>query len=465
LISTNVLPEYQMHGLGLVLMHGVVPKALEWGIEEAEFSWVLESNKFSRGALSKGGAKISKTYRVYDIDFDPAVVGAARQAKRRSAIRGRLEVRQVASGRDLNDFLKVPWSIYADDPQWVPPLLMDQKEFLNPRKHPFFLHGAAEKFVAYRDGVPWGRILVSDDPRFNAEHKTNLGCFGSFESADDPEMAHALLETASQWLRARGRSAIMGPIDYSMNYPCGLLVKGFHTPPRILDNHNPPYYGALLESWGMAKAKDLFSWWFDDPKDMRTMWHDRAERIQRRGSITIREFNIRDFDNEVQRCNSVYNTAMERNWGFVSLTEAEFRYMAKRLKEMAEPKMVLLAEVDGYPVGFSITLPDLNEAARPLNGRLFPYGLPVNLVRFLWRKGRVKSARMIVLDILEKYRRRGIAEMLILKTLEFGKNVAKYTGGELGWTLENNYLVNQTIEAVGAKKYKIYRIYERQIGG
>jgi GNAT superfamily N-acetyltransferase len=465
LISTNVLPEYQMHGLGLVLMHGVVPKALEWGIEEAEFSWVLESNKFSRGALSKGGAKITKTYRVYDIDFDPAAVSAGRQAKRRAAIRGKLEIRPVVSGRDLNNFLKLAWSIYADDPQWVPPILMDQKEFLNPRKHPFFLHGAAEKFIAYRNGVPCGRIMVSDDPRYNAEHNTNLGCFGSFESADDPEMAHALLETSSQWLRARGRTAIMGPIDYSTNYLCGLLVKGFHTPPRILDNHNPPYYAGLLESWGLTKAKDLFSWWFDDPKDMRRMWRERSERITRRGTIAIREFNLRDFDNEVQRCNFVYNTAMERNWGFVSLTEAEFRYMAKRLKEMAEPKMVLLAEVDGYPVGFSITLPDLNEAARPLNGRLFPYGLPVNLVRFLWRKGRVKSARMIVLDVLEKYRRRGIAEMLILKTLEFGKNVAKYTGGELGWTLEDNHLVNQTIEAVGAKKYKIYRIYEKKIGG
>ncbi len=219
---------------------------------------------------------------------------------------------------------------------------------------------------------------------------SNVGCFGAFESEDDPEMAAALLDAASGWLRARGRTAIMGPIDYSTNYLCGLLVEGFHTPPRILDNHNPPYYAGLLESWGLAKAKDLYSWWFLDPKDMGAMWRERAERILKRGKITIREFNVRDFDAEVQRCNTVYNGAMERNWGFVSLTEAEFRYMAKRLKEMAEPRMVLLAEVDGYPVGFSITLPDLNEAIRPLNGRLFPFGLPVNLVRFLWRKGRVK---------------------------------------------------------------------------
>ncbi len=465
LISTNVLPEYQMQGLGLVLMHGIVPKAMEWGMQEAEFSWVLESNRFSRGALTKGGAKITKTYRVYDLDFDPAEVAAQRQTRRRAGIKGRLEIRPVASGRDLNAFLKVPWPIYAEDPQWVPQLLLDQKEFLNPKVHPFYLHGAAEKFIAYRDGVPQGRILVSDDPRYNAEHQSNTGCFGMFESADDPEMAQGLIDAAAKWLRDRGRTAILGPIDYSTNYSCGLLIEGFDTPPRIMDNHNPPYYAGLLESCGLAKAKDLFSWWFLDPKNMGDMWRERAERIMRRGKITIRSFNESDFDAEVQRCNTVYNGAMERNWAFVSLTEAEFRYMAKRLKELAEPRMVLLAEVDGYPVGFSITLPDMNEAVRPLDGRLFPYGLPINVVRFLWRKRRIKTARMIVLDVLEKYRRRGIAEMLILKTLDFGKNVAHYTGAELGWTLEDNHLVNQTIEAVGAKKYKIYRIYEKQIGG
>jgi len=464
-ISTNVLPEYQLHGLGLVLLHGIVPKAIEWGIQEAEFSFVLESNSLSRGALTKGGAKITKTYRIYDIDFDPAEVVAQRQTQRRAAVQGRLEIRPVISGRDLNAFLNVPERIYVEDPQSVPLLLLDQKEFLNSRVHPFYLHGAAEKYVAYRNGIPQGRILVSDDPRYNAEHKSNTGCFGMFESADDPEMAQGLVEAASKWLHDRGRTAIMGPIDYSTNYSCGLLIEGFHTPPRILDNHNPPYYGGLLESCGLAKAKDLFSWWFTDSKDMRSRWRERAERITNRGKITIRSIDVRDFDAEVQRCNTVYNGAMEHNWAFVSLTEAEFRYMAGRLRQLAEPKMVLLAEVDGYPVGFSITLPDMNEAVQPLNGRLFPYGLPINLVRFLWRKRHIKTARMLVLNVLEKYRRRGIAEMLILKTLDYGKNVAHYTGAELGWTLEDNYLVNQTIEAVGAKKYKIYRIYEKSIGG
>ena len=419
--------------------------------------------------MTKGGAKITKTYRIYDLDFDPAEVAAQRQTVRRAAIKGRLEIRPVVSGRDLNAFLKVPWRVYAEDPQWVPQLLLDQKEFLNPRVHPFFLHGVAEKFVAYRDGVPQGRILVSDDPRFNTEHKSNTGCFGMFESANDPEMAQGLIEAASKWLRDRDRTAILGPIDYSTNYNCGLLVEGFDTPPRIMDNHNPTYYAGLLESCGLAKAKDLYSWWFTDSKNTGAMWSERAERIMQRimrlGKIAVRSFNERDFDAEVQRCNTVYNGAMERNWGFVSLTEAEFRYMAGRLRQLAEPKMVLLAEIDGYPVGFSITLPDINEAVRPLNGRLFPYGLPINVGRFLWRRRHIKTARMIVLNVLEKYRRRGIAEMLILKTLDYGKNVAHYSGAELGWTLEDNYLVNQTIKAVGAKKYKVYRIYEKSIGG
>ena len=231
-------------------MHGIVPKAIEWGIQEAEFSWVLESNSLSRGALTKGGAKITKTYRIYDMDFDPAEVAAQRQTVRRAAVKGRLEIRPVVSGRDLNTFLKVPWRIYGDDPQWVPQLLLDQKEFLNPRVHPFYLHGAAEKFIAYRDGVAQGRILVSDDPRYNAEHKSNSGCFGMFESADDPEMAQGLIETASKWLRDRGRTAILGPIDYSTNYNCGLLVEGFDT---SRPDHGQPQSALLRRAPGIVR--------------------------------------------------------------------------------------------------------------------------------------------------------------------------------------------------------------------
>jgi GNAT superfamily N-acetyltransferase len=271
------------------------------------------------------------------------------------------------------------------------------------------------------------------------------------------------LDAAADWLRARGRTAIRGPIDYSLNYPCGLLVDGFDTPPRIMMNHNRPYYAGLLESWGLRKAEDLYAWWFDDPMDLVAKWRPVAERLKRRGNITIRSFRRNDFEAEVARCQAVYNAAMGDLWGFAKLTPAEFHYSAKRLEQLAIADQVLLAEVKGQVVGFSITLPDINEAIRPLNGRLTQFGLPLGLLKLLRRKRHIKTARMVVLDVLKGYRRRGIAELLILHTLDYGKNVLGYTAAELGWTQEDNEAVNRTIESVGARRYKTYRIYQKDV--
>jgi len=473
LISTNVLPEFQRMGVGLVLMHGFVPQAIEWGIQEAEFSWVLESNKLSYGALKKGGAKITKTYRLYD--WEEKAEGGGRKADNTSLAPATshrplatvstapLEIRVVRGRGDLDRFVKLPWRIYANAPHWAPPLLIDVKEFLNPRKHPFYKHGEAVQFIATRGDETLGRILVSDDPRYNQQHGENLGCFGMFECVDDRPTAHALLDAAAEWLRARGRTAIRGPIDYSLNYPSGLLVEGFETPPRTMMNHGRTYYPDLIESWGLKKARDLYAWWFVDSLDLGAKWSQRAQRLARRGGVAIRPFRVDDFDAEVARCHKVYNASMKELWGFVQLSEAEFRYFAKKLSQLAIAEQTLLAEVGGQVVGFSIALPDLNEAIRPLNGRLTRWGLPLGLLRFLRRKRRVKTARMVILDVLKDYRRRGIAELLILRTLDYGKNVIGYTGAELGWTLEDNDAVNHTIEAVGARRYKTYRVYEKPL--
>jgi len=461
LISTNVLPEYQRLGIGLVLLYGLLPKALEWKLEEAEFSWVLESNQLSYGALKKGGAIITKTYRLYDLDEDEKA--SARLFETPATTVGSLEVREVRDRRDLDYFLKLPWRIYASDPHWVPPLLSEVKQFLDPRSHPFYKHGGATKFIALREGEPVGRLLVSDDPRYNQSWNSNVGCFGMFECLNDPPAAHALLDAAAAWLRARGRTGILGPIDYSTNYPCGLLIEGFHTPPRIMMNHNRPYYAALLESWGLRKAKDLNAWWFDDPYNLTERWKRRVERLEARGRIVIRPFRVEDFEAEVERCRRIYNEAMHDHWGFVSLTQAEFHYFARRLEKLATPDLVLLAEVDSRPVGLSITLPDINEALRPLNGRLTTYGLPLGLLRLIYQKRVIKTLRMVVLDVLEEYRLRGVAEMLIFHTLRYAKNVLHCSAGELSWTLEDNLAVNRTIEAVGGKRYKTYRVYEKEI--
>ncbi|MFZ1932931.1 MAG: GNAT family N-acetyltransferase [Thermoguttaceae bacterium] len=487
-LSTNVLPEYQRFGIGLVLMHGLVPKVLKWGIEEAEFSWVLESNRLSFGALKKGGAKITKTYRLYDLEegergegrgerkndecgmMNDELPAKAQPVPHSSLIihhsslsTAPLEVREVRSRSDLDRFIKLPWRIYADDPQWAPPLLIEVKAFLDRRKHPFYKHGDATQFIALRGGETVGRVLVSDDPFYNQQRGENVGCFGMFECDNDQAAAAGLLDAAAGWLTARGRTAIRGPVDYSLNYPVGLLIDGFDTPPRIMMNHNRRYYAGLLESWGLAKVRDLYAWWFVDPADLASKWRGRAERIARRGKIKVRPFRRSDFHAEVKRCQDVYNAAMDDLWGFVKLSAAEFEYLAAQLKKSALAEQVLLAEIDGKPVGFSVTLPDINEALRPLNGRLTRFGLPLGLLRFLRAKRRVKTARMVVLDVLKEYRRRGIAEMLILNTLEYGKNVLGYTGAELGWTFEDNHLINRTIEAVGGKRYKTYRIYEKSV--
>ena len=376
---------------------------------------------------------------------------------------GALTIRQVESCFDRSRFARMPAPIYADDPNWVSPLHMEVKTFLNPRKHPFYKHGKGAAFIAYRGKTAVGRVLVGDDPIYNELHGTNVGTFGMFESVQDEAVAAKLLDTAADWVKKQGRTSIMGPIDFSTNYPLGLLIDGFDTPPRVMMNHHPPYYADLLEAWGLRKTKDLYSWWFTDPNDMVTRWAKRAERIAQRSGVVVRPFKVDDFQNEVERCRSVYNSARTANWGFSQLTEAEFDHMAKQLAKLAVPELTLLAEIDNKPVGFSITVPDVNEAIKPLKGRLTTFGLPIGLLRFIYRLPRAKTARMLVLDLLEEYRRRGISELLILKTLDYGKNVIGFTGAELGWTLEDNDLVNRIIERVGAERYKTYRIYEKSI--
>jgi GNAT superfamily N-acetyltransferase len=385
------------------------------------------------------------------------------QTGHRLAPHGRaLRVAEARSRRERNDFVRLPWLIYRDDPKWVPPLLFERKAFVHPRKHPFYQHGAAALFVAYSGSEAVGRILVSDDPRFNAYHKTNAGAFGMFESIDDPDVAGRLLDAAQRWLRARGRERMLGPMDYSMNYSCGLLVDGFETPPRLMMNHNPPYYEDLLVSWGLVKVKDLYAWWFSDNPQIEE-WRPRVERLQKRSRVRIRSVNPNDLFAEIERCKRLYNESWRDNWGFVPMSDAESDEMARMMKLVAIPEMLLIAEIDGEPVGFSFTLPDFYEAIRPLNGRLTRFGLPIGYLRLRSNLKRIKTARLLALGVLADHRRRGVAEMLILRTFDYGRDQLGYTGAELSWTLEDNQLINRTIDAVGGERYKTYRMFEKAI--
>ena len=373
-----------------------------------------------------------------------------------------VEITQVASKAERDAFIKFPWRIYKGDPAWVPPLRLERKEFLDQKKHPFFEHGAAALFLARSGGKIVGRIMASDDPNYNAFHQSSVGCFGLFECVNDPAVAAALFEAATNWLRATGRDEIMGPIDYSTNYVCGLLVEGFDFPPTLLTAHNPPYYPALIEGLGFNKVIDFYAWWFSEPARAATRLRRLAASLRTRDAATIRQGNLKNFRTEAGRLREIYNDAWKENWGFVPFTEKEFEFMAKELKQLVVPEFTLIAEVGDEPVGFILCVPDINVAFRKINGRLTSYGLPIGLAKLLYHKSRIRTARLIALGVKPKYRRGGIAEMLVLRIIEDAMIKRGFTG-ELSMTLEDNHLINRFLAAIGAKKYKTYRIYRRRI--
>ena len=373
-----------------------------------------------------------------------------------------VEVSPVGTDRDLEDFISLSWRIYAKDPAWVPPLRREVRAFLDRRRHPFYRHGDAATFMARRDGAVVGRILASDDPHFNERHGTNVGAFGMFESVDDRKVAGALLDAAMAWLRARGRDGMLGPIEYSTNYTVGLLVDGFDTPPRLLMNHNPPYYRALLEGHGLRPVKELYAWWIDRPPDLRP-WLARAARLAARG-VTLRPIRKRDLPHEIERAKLIYNEAWYDNWGSVRMTDAEFDDLGRHLADIADENLMVMAERGGEPVGFSLALPDANEAFRAVgDGRLVRWGfVPVGLVRLLLAMRRIRTFRYLALGVRPEFQGRGIAEAMVLRTLDAALD-AGYTGCEMGWTLDDNTRVNRAIQRVGARRYKSYLIYEKSL--
>ena len=376
---------------------------------------------------------------------------------------GKIEVTKVATSADRGAFIKLPWEIYANDPVWVPPLIIERKEFLDCEKHPFFEHGKAEFFLARRDGEIVGRIAASDDPKYNALHGSNVGCFGMFESIDDQDVANALFEAAAKWLRDLGRDEIMGPIDYSTNYLCGLLVEGFQYPPMLLTSHNPPYYSRLIEGWGLGKVMDFFAWWFAEPANAAARLRRLASALKKRPEkVTPRQINLRDIPGEAAKIREIYNQAWSKNWGFVPFSEKEFAYMTKEMKPLLLPDLVWLAEIGSEPIGFILCVPDINVALKKVNGRLTKFGLPIGIAKLLYYKSRIKTVRLVALGVVPKFRRHGIAEMLVLQIIE---NAMLKRGfiGECSLILENNIMMNRFLEAIGAEKYKTYRIYRRSI--
>jgi len=374
----------------------------------------------------------------------------------------KIEISEVSSRQERNAFIKFPWQIYSNDPAWVPPLIIERKAFLDRKRHPFYQHGDAALFLARKNGEIVGRIMASDDPNYNALHQSNVGCFGLFECINDRAVAVALFERAASWLREKGRTEIIGPIDYSTNYTCGLLVEGFEHPPTLLTTHNPPYYERLIDNWGFSKVIDFFAWWFTNPSAATARLRKLAARLEPRARFTIRRGNLRNLEAEAANFLRIYNEAWKHNWGFVPFTKGEFDYMAAEMKPLVRDDFTAVAEIDGEAIGFALSLPDINVALKKIGGRLTTFGIPIGLAKLLYYKSRIRKARYIAMGVRPRFRRLGVAEMMVLRTMEAGMVKCGFQA-ELSMTLENNIMVNRFIESIGAKRYKTYRIYRKQL--
>jgi GNAT superfamily N-acetyltransferase len=362
--------------------------------------------------------------------------------------------------RQTKPFLTFPWRIYADNPLWVPPLLLERKEFLHPRKNPFFQHAEVQLFLAQRAGETVGRIAAIVNQAHDTYHNERAGFFGLFECLPHCDAAaSALLEAATAWVRARGATFLRGPVSLSTNeLDCGLLIAGFDRRPIFQSSYNPPYYADYIETNGFMPCKDLLSFYLDCTSQPSERLQRVLARRRQRKSITIRPVNLRHLTTDVLHITRVYNDAWSDNWGFVPITEAEAQHMAKGLKLAIIPDLALLAELQGEPVGCFVGLPDLNQALQHMNGRLFPFGL----LRFLYYRRRIDTARAAIMGVKKQYRRLGI-DLLLLTTAWSQGTKLGFTHAELGWILEDNVLMIKALAEIGAQPTKRYRLYQKAV--
>jgi GNAT superfamily N-acetyltransferase len=372
-----------------------------------------------------------------------------------------LSVTPARSRAEVRDFIMLPFRLYEGVDQWVPPLISERKKHLDRSKNPYFNHAEAEYFLARRGDRVVGRVSAQVDQRFNEFQDNDWGQFGFFECEDDPEAAAALLTAAEGWLRERKRDHVIGPLDFSTNHECGLLVDGFELRPQILENWHHPYLGPLIEGCGYAKAMDLYKWSLhvSGRNEVMPVLFELAEKLEPEHGITIRGMRKNDLQNEITRFMEIYNAAWERNWGFVPLTEDEIRAYAKDLKPILDPNWAMVAETkDGETVGVALTLPDYNQVLKKLNGRLLPFGW----LTALRERKKIDAVRVFALGVKPEYQHTGVAAGLYARHYDMAAATPQ-KGGETGWILEINKPMNRGMEAMGGEIVKRYRIYGKDL--
>lgn len=376
---------------------------------------------------------------------------------------GAVQIVEVENSRSRETFIRLPWTLYKDDPMWVPPLLLERRGHLSP-KNPFFEHASCRLWLALRNGVVVGRISAQIDRLHLERYQDETGFWGMLEAEDNLETFQALFSAAESWLADKGMKRVRGPFNLSINQECGLLISGFDTPPSMMMGHARPYYAERVEQCGYRKEKDLLAYMIDgdvEPSSARKMIIRKTRK-----RIQTRVLRKSDFDNELEIVFRIFNDAWAQNWGFLPFTEKEFAHLAKDLKLMIIDQLVRIAFVDGTPAAFIVLLPNLNEAIRDLNGSLFPTGW----IKLLWRL-KVKcpqSGRILLMGVLSKYQDSMLGAALAYRVIDDIHEAGTKCGikkAELSWILENNAGVRAIIEDSGGRVYKTYRIYSKEIGG
>ena len=369
-----------------------------------------------------------------------------------------MEIVPVTDGRGLDRFIAFPYDHYRDDPLWVPQLRRDMRILLSPGKNPFWDHAEAQFWMARRNGKTLGRIGAIKNDVHNKEHHDRVGFYGFFESVNDHAVAKALFDTAAAWLRAKGFDTMRGPMNPSTNDDCGLLIKNNGTPPSLMMPYNFSYYETLHDRYGFSKAKDLLAYEGGGAEAAPERILRIGRRALERSGIRLRTLDMKRFDAEVELIKKLYNSAWERNWGFVPLTDAEIDHLAKQLKPIVVPDLVIFAERGSEVVGFAVSLPDFNLALlHNRSGRMFP-----GILKVLWYSRKIHRARVMLLGVIPEFRGRAIDAVLYHRTWE---NSVKHgmPRGEAGWILEDNAVMNQGAQALGFRVSKTYRVYDKPL--
>ncbi|MBL4803204.1 MAG: hypothetical protein JKY45_15065 [Emcibacter sp.] len=377
-----------------------------------------------------------------------------------------ITIKEVANKQELKQFVKLPWHLYKQDPNWVPPLIVERMEVLDEKKNPYFEHAEAKLWLAYKDGEIVGRISAQIDELVEKHHNEKIGHFGFFECINDQQVANKLMDTACQWLKSQGRTSLIGPFSLSINEEAGMLIDGFDTPPSLMMNHALPYYKDLMEGYGMEKIKDLWAYYLriDKPVLPPTI-QKLITRSMRDGKIKLRRINMKNYEEDLKTILDIFNDAWSNNWMALPFTEAELNKTVKDMKLLIREDFTFIAEYDGVPMAMMVTLPNLNEIIADLDGKILPLGI----FKMLWRlkvRPNYKTVRVPLMGVRQEFQNTaagGAMAFALIEECRIQAEKAGCTHAELSWVLEENTRLSKMLETVGCWRYKNYRMFTKAL--